>query len=99
MRASEALVALIRGRVVTDPRVLAAFGSVDRRSFVPRGLESHAYEDEPAPIGHGQVTTQPSLVAQMVEALELAGHERVLEVGAGMGFQTAILASLCREVF
>ncbi|MBI4511011.1 MAG: protein-L-isoaspartate(D-aspartate) O-methyltransferase [Deltaproteobacteria bacterium] len=92
------LVELVRRRGVRDPRLLAAMARIDRGAFIPLGFESAAYEDEPVPIGHGQVTTQPSLIAEMVEALELSGHERVLEVGAGYGFQTAILASLCKEV-
>ena len=67
---------------------------VPRAGFVPPELADRAYEDGPLPIPHGQVTTQPSLSAKMVEALGLTGSERVLEVGAGYGFQTALLASL-----
>ncbi len=67
---------------------------VPRSEFVPPDLAERAYLDEPLPIPHGQVTTQPSLVAKMIEALELAGSERVLEVGTGYGFQTALLAHL-----
>ncbi len=79
---------------VRDPRVLRAVREVPRALFVPPGLAGRAYEDRPLPIPHGQVTTQPSLVAMMVEALGLAGSERVLEVGAGYGWQTALLARL-----
>ncbi len=70
-----------------------------RASFVPRPWISHAYEDRPIPIAHDQVTTQPSLIARMIEGLRLSGTERVLEVGTGLGFQTALLATLAREVF
>lgn len=98
-RSPEDLVRIVRARGVSDARVLAALRQLDRRTFVPPAFAARAYEDEPIPIGHGQVTTQPSLAAQMVEALALTGPERVLEVGAGLGFQTALLARLCREVF
>lgn len=82
-----------------DPRVLGAFRRVPREEFVPPDWVGLAYIDRPVPIAHGQVTTQPSLVAQMVAALRLAGTERVLEIGTGLGFQTAILSELAREVF
>src|SRR5919106_1605772 len=72
---------------------------VPRSEFVPPDLAELAYLDQPLPIPHGQVTTQPSLVAKMIEALELAGSERVLEVGTGYGFQTALLAHLSRCVY
>jgi protein-L-isoaspartate(D-aspartate) O-methyltransferase len=78
---------------------MRAFRRVRRAGFVPAELSGLAYRDEPIPIPHRQVTTQPSLIAQMVAALRLTGSERVLEVGTGYGFQTAILATLAREVF
>jgi protein-L-isoaspartate(D-aspartate) O-methyltransferase len=84
---------------VRDERVLDAVAHVPRAGFVPAELVAAAYLDEPVPIAHHQVTTQPSLVACMVEALELTGRERVLEVGAGLGWQTALLARLAAEVF
>jgi protein-L-isoaspartate(D-aspartate) O-methyltransferase len=84
---------------VTDERVLEAYRRVPRAGFVPADLAPRAYVDEPLPIPHGQVTTQPSLVARMVEALELGGDERVLEIGTGHGFQTALLAELAAEVW
>jgi protein-L-isoaspartate(D-aspartate) O-methyltransferase len=83
---------------VRDARLLEAIGAVPRAEFVPDDLVHAAERDAPIPIPHGQVTTQPSLVAKMVEALELDGSERVLEVGTGYGWQTALLARLAREV-
>jgi protein-L-isoaspartate(D-aspartate) O-methyltransferase len=73
--------------------------AVPRSAFVPADLVAQAYLDQPLPIPHGQVTTQPSLVAKMVEALELTGSEQVLEVGTGYGFQTALLGHLSRFVW
>ena len=82
-----------------DPRVLAAVRAVPRAAYAPPGERAGAYEDVPLAIGHGQVTSQPSLIATMVEALGLSGEERVLEVGTGLGWQTALLAALAREVW
>ena len=84
---------------VRDERVLDAIRAVPRAGFVPPESVDRAYEDAPLPIPHGQVTTQPSLVARMVEGLGLRGGERVLEVGTGYGWQTALLARLAGEVF
>jgi protein-L-isoaspartate(D-aspartate) O-methyltransferase len=84
---------------VRDPRLLEAVRETPRADFVPPGLVEQAYLDRPLPIPHGQVTTQPSLSAKMIEALELTGSERVLEVGTGYGFQTALLAHLSRSVW
>jgi len=95
----EDLVRTIAGEGVRDPRLLDALRAVPRADFVPTNLAEQAYEDKPLPIPHDQVTTQPSLVAEMVEALELAGSERVLEVGAGYAWQTALLARLCGFVW
>ena len=78
--------------------MLAAFRQIPRARFVPPAATSQAYLDVPIRIPHGQVTTQPSLIAAMVAALGLTGGERVLEVGTGLGFQTAILARLARRV-
>ncbi len=89
----------IRGRGVRDPLVLAAVNKVSRHLFVPDGLRSNAYADEPLPIGRGQTISQPYIVAYMTEALGLTGGERVLEVGTGSGYQTAILAEMVREVW
>lgn len=84
---------------VGDERVLEAFREVPRSVFVSPADTRLAYVDEPLPIPHRQVTTQPSLIAKMVEALELRGDEDVLEVGTGYGFQTAILANLAGRVW
>jgi protein-L-isoaspartate(D-aspartate) O-methyltransferase len=94
----EDLVRVLRAEGIRDRRVLAAFRAVPRAGFVPPEAAGQAYVDAPIRIPHGQVTTQPSLIAAMVAALELRGGERVLEVGTGLGFQTAILAMLARQV-
>jgi protein-L-isoaspartate(D-aspartate) O-methyltransferase len=94
----EGLAQLVRQAGVHDARVLQAMESVPRAAFVPRERVHLAYRDEPIRIPHGQVTTQPSLVARMLEALALEGGGRVLEVGTGYGFQTALLARLATEV-
>ncbi len=99
MRTPEDLVREIVATGTRDPQLLEALREVPRAAFVPPGLADHAYLDRPLPIPHGQVTTQPSLVAKMVEALGLTGPERVLEVGTGYGFQTALLAHLSRSVW
>jgi len=79
---------------IRDPRVLAAFGRVPRRFFVPEEAQAYAEGDHPLEIGYGQTISQPYIVAAMTEALDLQGYERVLEVGTGSGYQTAILAEL-----
>src|SRR5512136_2002999 len=86
-------------RGIRDPRVLRAIGKVPRHLFVDEALVGRAYGDHPLPIGEGQTISQPYMVALMSEALELAGHERVLEIGTGCGYQTAVLAELCGKVF
>jgi protein-L-isoaspartate(D-aspartate) O-methyltransferase len=97
-RPTTGLVEAARRAGVRDPRVLDAVATVPRVSFVPPEYAGSAYRDEPIPIPHHQVTTQPSLSARMVEALHLTGTERVLEVGTGYGYQTALLARLCAFV-
>ncbi len=86
-------------RGIRDPRVLAAMGKVPRHLFVPDELRNEAYDDHPLPIGEGQTISQPYMVALMIEALGLKGEERVLEVGTGSGYEAAILAELCAQVF
>jgi protein-L-isoaspartate(D-aspartate) O-methyltransferase len=84
---------------VGDARLLDAIRDVPRVEFVPVALAARAHVDQPIPIPHEQVTTQPSLVARMVEALALEGSERVLEIGTGYGWQTALLAQLAERVY
>src|SRR4030081_3312941 len=79
---------------IRDPRVLAAFGRVPRRFFVPEEAQAYAEGDHPLDIGYGQTISQPYIVAAMTEALHLQGRERVLEVGTGSGYQTAILCEM-----
>ncbi|MGV3623122.1 MAG: protein-L-isoaspartate(D-aspartate) O-methyltransferase [Archangium sp.] len=84
---------------VHDPRVRAAFAEVSRADFLPDEQRDRAHEDRPLPIGFGQTASQPSLIAFMVDQLALTPSSRVLEVGSGSGYQTAVLAKLCDEVF
>lgn len=84
---------------IQDPRVLGAFQQVPRHDFVEEALQLRAYEDTSLPIGNGQTISQPSTIAYIVMALELKGTERVLEIGSGSGYQTAILASLVANVY
>jgi len=92
------LVAAARRMGVRDRRVLDAVARVPRATFVPAESRGQADLDRPLPIGAGQVTTQPSLAAAMLEALQLQGDERVLEVGTGLGYQAALLAELAAQV-
>ena len=89
----------IEARGIGDPLVLQAMRKVPRHRFVPGESLEQAYEDHPIPIGLGQTISQPYIVAFMTEHLALTGRERVLEIGTGSGYQTAILAELAREVF
>jgi len=89
----------IVSRGVEDPRVIAAMKKVPRHLFVEEALGSQAYNDHPLPIGEKQTISQPYMVALMTEALQLKEKERVLEIGAGSGYQTAILAELAEKVF
>ncbi len=83
---------------IKDERVLAAMARIPRERFVPKEERHLAYEDRPLPIGLEQTISQPFIVALMTEALELTGSEKVLELGTGSGYQTAILAELARQV-
>jgi protein-L-isoaspartate(D-aspartate) O-methyltransferase len=89
----------VRGRGVDDTCVVAAMRRVPRHLFVPEGVRDRAYDDRPLRIGLGQTISQPYVVAAMTEALGLRGHERVLEIGTGSGYQAAVLAECAREVF
>jgi protein-L-isoaspartate(D-aspartate) O-methyltransferase len=89
----------IEGRGVRDLRVLAAMREVPREAFVPPGLQEFAYEDSPLPIEAGQTISQPFIVAEMIESLELRGGERVLDIGTGSGYAAAVLARIAGEVY
>ena len=89
----------LRARGIDDPRILGVFEKIPRELFIPEEYQSQAYEDHPIPIGFDQTISQPFIVGLMVGALHLKGDERVLEIGTGSGYQTAILASLSQEVF
>jgi protein-L-isoaspartate(D-aspartate) O-methyltransferase len=86
-------------RGIRDARVLEAMGSIERELFVPEKLRSLAYEDRPLSIGEGQTISQPYMVAFMTQLLSLKGMERVLEIGTGSGYQTAVLGKLAAEVY
>lgn len=84
---------------IADERVLDAMAKLPRHLFVSEAIKSQAYKDNALPISGGQTISQPFIVARMTELLELSGQEKVLEIGAGSGYQTAVLASLARKVF
>jgi protein-L-isoaspartate(D-aspartate) O-methyltransferase len=88
----------IVAREIADPRVLEAFVQVARSGFVPEGSEAEAEHDRPVALPHRQTTSQPSLIGRMIEAARIEAGDRVLEVGTGFGFQTALLAVLAKEV-
>ncbi|HEY0776359.1 MAG TPA: protein-L-isoaspartate(D-aspartate) O-methyltransferase [Gemmatirosa sp.] len=93
------LIDALRANGITDLAVLRAFDQVPRHAFVPTGVAHRAYEDTALPIGAGQTISQPSVHAHSLQALRLTGHERVLEVGTGSAFQTALLSRLAEQVF
>lgn len=86
-------------RGVTDPLVLEAMTTVPRHLFVSEALGDSAYGDFPLPIGEGQTISQPYIIAEMTQSLELKGHERVLEIGTGSGYQAAVLARIVYKVY
>ena len=93
------LVEDIRAKGIRDLAVLRAFEKVPRHQFVPTGIRHRAYEDTPLPIGNGQTISQPFIHAHYLELLNLKGTEKVLEIGTGTGYQTALLAQLVPQVF
>jgi protein-L-isoaspartate(D-aspartate) O-methyltransferase len=88
----------IEERGILDQRVLKAMREIPRELFVPENMKASAYDDNPLPIGKGQTISQPYIVALMTELLELRGNEKVLEIGAGSGYQAAILSKLAKQV-
>ncbi|MHC4983745.1 MAG: protein-L-isoaspartate(D-aspartate) O-methyltransferase [Planctomycetota bacterium] len=89
----------LRSRQINDHRILQAFLEIPRERFIPEGWRHDAYSDCPVPIGHGQTISQPYVVALMVQELDVNSEHRVLDVGAGSGYQTAILAKLAGHVY
>lgn len=89
----------IKARGIADDRVLEAMRRVPRHLFVPKAERSSSYEDMPLPVGEGQTISQPYMVAWMTDLMDLSGAEKVLEVGTGTGYQTALLGLLAREVY
>jgi len=89
----------IISRGVKDERVIAAMRQIPRHLFVPSEVIDYAYNDEPVPIGEGQTISQPYIVAYMTEMLNLKEEDKVLEIGTGSGYQTAILASIAKEIY
>jgi len=87
------------GKAVLDERVMTAMGNVPRHEFVPIELQSYAYTNLPLPIGFNKTISQPFIVALMTDLLDISANDAVLEIGTGLGYQTAILAQLAREVY
>lgn len=92
------LIEELRGKGITDLAVLRALDLTPRHQFVPSGVRHRAYEDAPLPIGNGQTISQPWVHAKYLQTLQLKGDEKVLEIGTGSGYQTVLLAHLCRHV-
>jgi protein-L-isoaspartate(D-aspartate) O-methyltransferase len=97
-RRSDMVESQIKRRGINNESVLQAFRAIPRHNFVPEEYQADAYRDHPLPIGNGQTISQPYIVALMTNALQLIGNEKVLEIGTGSGYQTAILAYLVKEV-
>jgi protein-L-isoaspartate(D-aspartate) O-methyltransferase len=93
------LIETLQANGITDLAVLHAVDSVPRHAFVPSAVQHRAYEDSALPIGNGQTISQPTVHARSLQELRLSGRERVLEIGTGSGYQTALLARLAAQVF
>lgn len=93
------LIMHLRTMGITDTNVLSAMERVPRDEFVPRQVRDQAWEDMAIPIGRGQTISQPLVVASMTEALKISNRDKILEIGTGCGYQTAILSHLCRRVY
>ena len=89
----------IVARGIKDKRVIKAMCDIPRHEFVPKDLKIYSYDDNPLPIANGQTISQPYMVALMSECLELKGNEKVLEIGTGSGYQTAVLSILAKKVY
>ncbi|MDR3135105.1 MAG: protein-L-isoaspartate(D-aspartate) O-methyltransferase [Deltaproteobacteria bacterium] len=99
-RAREAMVRdQLAARNITDQRILEVMGSIPRHLFLDESFSLRAYEDGPLPIGYGQYISQPYMVASMTQCLSLGSDNRVLEIGSGCGYQTAVLSYLCKTVY
>ncbi len=96
---NEMVLKQLKARDITDDRVLEVMGKVPRHLFVPDKYRHSAYDDHPLPIGYDQTISQPYIVAYMTQALKLQGDERALEIGTGSGYQAAVLAELCAQVY
>ncbi len=88
----------ILARGIKDQRVIKALYDIPRQDFIPDGFSEDSYADHPVPIGKGQTISQPYIVALMTSKLEIKGPEKVLEIGTGSGYQTAVLAEICSQV-
>jgi protein-L-isoaspartate(D-aspartate) O-methyltransferase len=97
--ARERLIKILRSKGITDERVLDAFRRVPRHTFVDGAMYAQAYDDNALPIGEGQTISQPYIVALMTQLLELEKDQKILEIGTGSGFQTAILAQFSRRLY
>src|SRR5262249_35372015 len=93
------LIMMLRQSGITDTAVLASIERIPREAFVPQPFLDQAYENRALPIGHGQTLSQPEVVAVMTQALELKSRHKVLEIGTGSGYQTAVLSRLARRVY
>jgi len=89
----------LKSRDIFDKKVLEAMLKVERHKFVPKQYENNSYDDNPLPIGYNQTISQPYIVALMTQLLDLSGEEKVLEIGTGSGYQAAVLAEICKEVY
>jgi protein-L-isoaspartate(D-aspartate) O-methyltransferase len=96
---AEKMIRVIMDHGVQDTRVLSALRAVPRDRFMPADTREYAHADKAVPIGHGQTISQPYIVALMTQRLDVQAHHRVLELGTGTGYQTAVLAHLAQEVF
>ncbi len=93
------LVMDLRNKGITDAKILGAMERIPRDEFVPKAVKDQAWDDMALPIGRGQTISQPYVVAAMTQALQISDMDKVLEIGTGCGYQTAILAKLCRRVY